>query len=168
MSINYAKFLNVLMIVKMETVQVPIHAHAKQDGLVLIVQTVYACQDVKMASVIYHLNANATLVGQECFVTNQCVNLDVYMDTVMHPENAFATQDGPEKIVQNVCHCQAAIGKMDTAINPWNANANPDITETFANMLIVLMDVILTMVTAFVLILAGVTQAGQVQPVMNV
>lgn len=69
-----------------------------------------------------------------------------------------ATQDGPEKIVQNVCHCQAAIGKMDIAINRWNVNVNPDITETFANMLIVLMDVILTMVIVFVLILAGVTQ----------
>ena len=81
MNINYAKFLNVLMIVKMETVQVPILAHAKLDGLVLIVRTVYACQDVKMASVIYHLNANATLVGQECFVTNVSVifSFDVNM-----------------------------------------------------------------------------------------
>ena len=69
-----------------------------------------------------------------------------------------ATQDGPEKIVQNVCHFQAATGKMDTAINPWNVNASPDITETFVNMQIVLMDVILTMVIVFVLILAGVTQ----------
>ena len=72
--------------------------------------------------------------------------------------NQVATQDGLEKIVQSVCHCQAAIGKMDIAINPWNVNVNPDITETFANMLIVLMDVILTMVIAFALILAGVTQ----------
>ena len=69
-----------------------------------------------------------------------------------------ATQDGPEKIVQNVCHFQAAIGKMDIVINPWNVNVNPDITATFANMQIVLMDVILTMVIVFVLILAGVTQ----------
>ena len=69
-----------------------------------------------------------------------------------------ATQDGPEKIVQNVCHFQAAIGKMDIVISRWNVNVSLDITETFANMLIVLMDVILTMVIVFVLILAGVTQ----------
>ena len=69
-----------------------------------------------------------------------------------------ATQDGPEKIVQNVCHFQAATGKMDIVISRWNVNVSLDITETFANMQIVLMDVILTMVIVFVLILAGVTQ----------
>ena len=84
MSINYVKYRSVHMIVKMETVQVLILAHAKQDGQVLIVQTVYAFQDVKMASVIYHLNANATLVGQECFVTNVSVIFNSYINMLRY------------------------------------------------------------------------------------
>ena len=70
MNTNFAKSPNVIMIVNMGTVLVPIHAHAKLDGVVQIVRLVSVYLDVKMGFAIYLLNVNATLATQECFVTN--------------------------------------------------------------------------------------------------
>ena len=70
MNTNFAKSPNVIMIVNMGTVLVPIHAHAKLDGVVQIVRLVSVYLDVKMGFAIYLLNVNATLATQECFVTS--------------------------------------------------------------------------------------------------
>lgn len=168
MNTNFAKSPNVIMIVNMGTVLVPIHAHAKLDGVVQIVRLVSAYLDVKMGFAIYLLNVNATLATQECFVTNQCVSQDVYMVTAMHPENVFVTLDGLEKIAQNAYLSLDVTGKMDFAKSQWNVNARMGIMETFVNMPIAPPDVTHSMATASILILVGVTQAGQVQLVMNV
>ena len=89
MSTNFAKFLSVRMIVKTETVQVLILAHAKLDGPVLIVLTVFVYQAAKMAFVIYPLNANATQDGLECFATSVCYfqNLKIHYRTFEENSN---------------------------------------------------------------------------------
>jgi len=156
------------MIAKTETALVLIPARAKLGGPALIVLIVFVYQAAKMAFVIYPLNANATQDGLECFATSQCVNLDVYMVTVTLLESACVILGGQEKIAQNVYHFLAVTGKTDIVINQWNVNANLAIMETSASMPTVPPDVIHSMATAYAQTLAGVTQVGQVQPVMNV
>ena len=63
-----------------------------------------------------------------------------------------------ERIVQNAYHFLVVIGEMDIAVSLWNVNAVMVIMETFANMPIVPLDVIHSMVTAYAPTLAGVIQ----------
>ena len=71
MSINFAVFLSVRMIVKTEIALVLIRAHAKLGGPALIVLIVFVYQAAKMAFVIYPLNVNATQDILECFATRR-------------------------------------------------------------------------------------------------
>jgi len=156
------------MIVKTEIAQVLILAHAKLGGPVLIVLIVFVYQAATMAFVICLLNANATQDGLGCFATSQCVNLDAYTVTVTLLESVCVILGGQEKIAQNVYPFPVVIGKTDIVINQWNVNANLDITETSVSMPTVPPDVTHSMAIAYAQKLAGVTQVGQVQPVMNV
>jgi len=168
MSTNFAKFLSVRMIVKTEIAQVLILAHAKLGGPALTALIVFVYQAATMAFVIYPLNANATQDGLECFATSQCVNLDAYMVTVTLLESAYVILGGQEKTAQNVYHFLVVTGKTDIVTNQWNVNANLVITETSVSMPTVPPDVIHSMAIAYAQTHAGVTQVGQVQPVMNV